>query len=194
MPVDRPCLECEDWPGVVRIARSAVMLAPPADRLVHSFKYEGWEELAGEMASRMIRVELPGHWWSEDVPLVPVPTTRRRRRIRGYNQASVLASAVAEETGAPVVRALVRDDEGGSQVSLHPAERRANVSGAFSLASGAASSLRDGRAILIDDVLTTGATAVAASRVLEAGGAREVAVLTFARSLPDRGVAEGQPN
>ncbi len=175
---------------MIRLARSAVVLADPADKLVHSFKYGGWPGLGTEMGARMVRAGVPGAWWSDGAVVVPVPTTAERLRVRGYNQARVLAAAVSNETGAPVLDSLLRRDGGGSQVSLHPGDRRANVSNAFSLADGAASELRERRVVLIDDVLTTGATAVAASTVLEGGGAREVAVLTFARSLPDWGAAE----
>ena len=122
---------------------------------------------------------------SEGPPIVPVPTTPGRLRRRGYNQAQLLAQGVAGRSAGTVVDVLERRAEGVSQVALHPGERRANVDGAFSLRPGAESLISGKNLVLVDDVLTTGATASVAATVLETGGAATVRLLTFARSLPD---------
>ncbi len=180
------CQECADWPTILRGARSAVPLVPPADRLVHALKYEGWRELSDLMARRMSRIPLPdGVPWHRAV-LVPVPTTRSRRRSRGYNQADALARALSRTVGRPRVRALRRRPGGRTQVALHPDQRRANVSNAFSARPKAGDRIRGRPVLLVDDVLTTGATATAAARVLEGAGAEGVVALTFARALPYR--------
>jgi ComF family protein len=186
LPPDRPCPECAGWPSELTTARCAFQLADPADALVHALKYGGWPELALEMGELMARAL---GWVPEaevSALLVPVPTTPSRERERGYNQAGLLARAVGERTGQSVVEALIRREGGSTQVSLHPSERRANVREAFSLGADEGARVRDRDVILVDDVLTTGATATAAAEVLVDGGARRVDLVTFARALPGR--------
>lgn len=185
LPAERPCTECHDWPSELRSARAAVVLASPADSLVHQFKYGGWPELATELAGRILRV-VDGEGTSfSGFPLVPVPTTARRARTRGYNQAAQLARALAPLLGCELLEALARREGGTSQVSLDRSSRRANVRGAFVLLPEYAG-LIDGReVVLVDDVLTTGATAIAATEMLVEGGAAGVHLLTFARTLPE---------
>lgn len=119
--------------------------------------------------------------------MVPVPTTRTRRRRRGYNQAAVLAEAVGGILGRPVVRALHRRPGARSQVALQPLERGHNVLRAFEARGEGSRRIRGRHVLLVDDVLTTGATAGAASRTLGAAGATGVSLLTFARAMPFRG-------
>ena len=180
------CRECEPWPESLARVRSAAILVPPADGMVHALKYGGWPEMAAPMARSMARhlVELEGE--AREGTLVPVPTTRKRMRTRGYNQAELLARALGEGTGRPVLGLLVRHGSGGSQVALHREERRANVRGEFRLAEGATVP-NDGRPlVLVDDVLTTGATASEIAEFLVASGANDVRLLVFARTLPGR--------
>ena len=184
---DRACPECHSWPSVLVTARCAAVLAPPADKLVHALKYGGWPDLAGELAERMIESTRRTFDSILDLPLVPVPTTPRRLRRRGYNQARLLAKEVANRTGGTLIDALERGTEGMSQVALQPGERRTNVDGVFSLQPGAQSLIRGTHLVLVDDVLTTGATASAAATTLQGGGAATVRLLTFARSLPTGG-------
>lgn len=183
---ERSCLECAEWPAVLTRVRSAVVLEPPADRIVHALKYGGWRELAPFMAARMValREELAPR--PERAVVVPVPTTGRRERERGYNQSELLARAFAARVGIEATNALVRRGKGGTQVSLHPAERLANVRGAFSVRSSAVSRLRRSHVVVVDDVLTTGATVRAMARSLQAVGVGSVAAVTFARALPYR--------
>lgn len=147
---------------------------------MHALKYHGWSELAEFMAGRMARDPVKHH---EDPVIVPVPTTRWRRRIRGYNQAGVLARALARHWELPV-REVLRREGGRTQVNLAPRERLANVQGAFRLRTDSISPIRDREVILVDDVLTTGATALAASRALEGAGPSGIHLRTFARALP----------
>lgn len=174
------CLQCLDWPDALTRARSAVVLAPPADGLVHALKYEGWRELGGFMSDAMVEV-------ARDVPadvVVPVPTTGSRRKKRGYNQAEVLAELVASAIGVQMVQALNRRRGEGSQTSLTPAERRANVRGAFVRGPGLGALLRGADVLLVDDVLTTGATGGEAATALAGAGAGTVTLVTYARALP----------
>jgi len=178
------CLACRAWPDALSAARSAVLLRPPADARVHALKYEGWRGLADTMAKRMARAPLPAR--TADARVVPVPTTERRRRERGYNQAALLAHRFAEVTGRRCVEALERREGGRTQVSLTPEERRHNVRRAFRVRADDARAISGREVLLVDDVLTTGATASAAAGVLERGRASGVTLLTFARALPGR--------
>ncbi|TVP49486.1 MAG: ComF family protein [Gemmatimonadales bacterium] len=169
---------------MIRSARFAAVLAPPADDLVHALKYGGWPEAADEMARTMLRV-LPSAGAGGRRLLVPVPTTPARARRRGYNQAEVLARALARRGGGDVHELLQRTRSSESQVALHRAERMANVSGAFSPVRTAR--FNAGKAdvvVLIDDVLTTGATASAAALALGEIGLDGVHLATYGRALP----------
>ncbi len=183
MVQDRGCLECAGWDGVLEGGRSAFELRPPADALVHALKYGGWQDVAHVMGKRMAGMDLGvrGRW--EGI-VVPVPTTAGRRRRRGYNQAERLARVVAQERGLPMVEALVRAGRSGTQVSLHPTQRRANVERAFRASSEPSTRVAGHPVLLVDDVLTTGATIVAAARALQDVGVDRIFAITFARALP----------
>lgn len=182
------CSNCEHWPGAVRFARSACLLHPPADRVVYQFKYGGWQALAVPMAERLSRLALPDEVVAEARFVVPVPTTKQRRRERGYNQAERLARAVARNRQLELVDCLSRERAADSQVALQPLARAANVAGAFRMRTHVPT-LENEHVILVDDVLTTGATTAECATVLVAAGIRCVSVLTFARALDARRLA-----
>ena len=178
------CIECRSWSPALGAARFAYVLAHPADDLVHALKYEGWPELASMMGREVARLDLPPGTLDGPCVVVSVPTTARRRRTRGYNQAELLAENVAGPLGLPLCRALVRVSEGRSQTALTPTERRENVRGVFAPASPPDPRVAGARVLLVDDVLTTGATASEAASALVDMGARAVTLLAFARALP----------
>jgi ComF family protein len=179
------CSECTHWPAAIRYARSACLLHPPANTIVHQFKYGGWRALAEPMAQRLCHVLLPEEVQSEVRSICAVPTTQARRRTRGYNQAELLARAYAAAARLEYVDSLERTRASDTQTALQPLERAANVAGAFRL-RGPTSALVGAHVLLIDDVLTTGATVAECALTLVAGGARCVSVLTFARALDAR--------
>ncbi len=112
--------------------------------------------------------------------LVPVPLHPRRRRERGFNQSALLAREIARRTGkATCPDALCRRVDTVPQAGLSAAARRRNVRDAFAVQRRAAVAGRT--VVLVDDVLTTGATALACARRLGEAGAREVRLLTVAR-------------
>lgn len=176
------CVECARWPATLVSARTATVLSDVSMALVHALKYGGWGGLAGPMAEMMSR-EMPEGL--RDAFFVPVPTTPWRSRIRGYNQAALLARALTSIAGLPTVEAVEREG-GRTQVRLGPRERRRNVLGAFVLRENIRSQIRNRDVIVVDDVLTTGATASSVALVLRAGGASSVKLLAFARALPFR--------
>jgi len=151
---------------------------------VYQLKYNGWQALGGFMGERLLRCELPDEIREECALVVPVPTTAERERARGYNQARLIAEAFAQRSDRRALIALERA-HGGTQTALQPLARAANVAGAFRLL-GSHPVLDGQHVLLIDDVLTTGATVSECALALVAGGARCISVLTFARALDAR--------
>ena len=114
--------------------------------------------------------------------LVPVPLHWRRRWARRFNQSAMLAAAVSAESGVPVdADALRRMKATAQQVGLSRSERAANVQGAFRVPPEGKTAVVGRRLILVDDVLTSGATVEGCARALLRAGAANVDVLVFAR-------------
>ena len=185
------CAECHEWPSEIVRARSAFLMHPPADRIVHQIKYRGWRALARTMAEPIaVSARIAGIGSSDSV-IVPVPTTRTRERERGYNQAELLARAIAELLCCPCELLLERTSSNSTQTTLQPAARGANVAGSFRLRADAVACVREAHVILVDDVLTTGATVLECTRTLVDAGARSIAVLTYARAFDTRRLLAG---
>jgi ComF family protein len=157
---------------------------------VHHLKYEGYTALGRPIAALIARtVARPS-----DSVLVPVPLGPTRERERGYNQAAVIARALGTVWSAPVAESVLRRlRDTRSQTALTPDERRSNVARAFAAASPPSHrGKRSGAAvILVDDVLTTGATLAASAAALATAGWSELGAVTFARALPFELRADG---
>lgn len=180
------CAVCPDLPPSVRALRSAFLHEGPVRRLVHGLKYGGWPVLAEPLGQRAAAVPFTREAEEEIRLVVPVPLSATRLRQRGYNQAELLARAIARTRGWECAAGiLLRGRDTRSQTALHPAERRANVAGAFRTCPGRAAQLDGEHVLLVDDVWTTGATGLACGEALIRAGARAVSILTFARALPD---------
>lgn len=164
-----------DW------VRSAYPFVGPVREAIHRFKYGKERARAAHLAAAFppLLDQLPGGARHDPPLLVPVPLSAARRRERGYNQAEALARALAEGGAWPTTTRLVRTRATPPQVGLDPAARRRNVRGAFAW-HGAP--LAGARVLLVDDVLTTGATADECAAVLKAAGAGWVGLLTVARA------------
>jgi ComF family protein len=150
-------------------------------QIIHAFKYEGRRSLAPPL-SAILREQGAAALAGADA-VVPVPLYPLKRLKRGFNQAAELARGLER----PVVHALWRVRPTPAQAGLTAAERRRNVRGAFRLsplltARARDTFLRDRAVVLVDDVMTTGATLNACASVLQDAGAREVRLLTLARA------------
>jgi len=120
--------------------------------------------------------------------LIPIPLTRARLLSRRFNQSAILAHEVARRTGIKAEPlALLRVRASKSQVGLSREQRRQNVAGAFAVAAGREAAIAGAKLVLVDDVITTGATAGACARVLKRAGAARVDVLALAL-VADAGV------
>lgn len=197
LPIPGPdaCAECVGWPDVLRRGRSPFRMEGDALRLVHALKYRGCSALAPRMGGALAagtreliaasdaaaaggtvgRASVTGP------ALVPVPLPPARLRERGYNQAELLARGLSAATGWPVVTCLERTPGGRRQARLRRRDRSANVEGRFR--PGPAADVPTGPVVLVDDVLTTGATAAACCRTLAGAGADVLGTVTFARAL-----------
>ncbi len=163
--------------GFLREVRAAAMFEGPLREAIHQFKYNGLHALAPLLGQVLYR-----GWQSEPWPvdlIVPVPLYAQRLRARGYNQSALLARELSQRTGLPVVDGvLCRVVATPSQVGLSALEREENVSQAFRCVGTA---FAGKHALLLDDVLTTGATLRACARALQQGDAGSVWGFTLAQ-------------
>ena len=146
--------------------------------LIHLFKYSGMKPLGKRLAGLLSRA-LPDDGAECFDVVVPMPLHWRRQWKRGFNQSEILARSVARHLGIPLAKAVKRVRATTTQAGLSRNRRRKNVTGVFrrsrkSLVAGK-------RVLLIDDVVTTGATAGACASTLKRAGAASVTLLTLAR-------------
>jgi ComF family protein len=157
--------------------------AGPVRSALHDLKYAGERRLAGPLGDALARRWARVGTGAEVV--VPVPVHADRERRRGYDQAALIAQVAGERLGLPVVRALERQRATVAQFELGRDERAANVEGAFRVRVDAGVALARtiaGRWILlVDDVVTTGATLAACAFALERAGALAVSAIAVAR-------------
>lgn len=163
-------------------ARAAFAYDGLARELVLALKHGGREHLARAMARQMRGAAAD---WLDGAAVVPVPMHASRLRTRGFNQAGWLARALSPAGWLP--DALRRTRDTGSTRGLTRAGRSRAVQGAFAVPPAARPLLAGRNAVLVDDVLTTGATARACARALRRAGVAQVRVLVYARTVRDRG-------
>lgn len=171
-------------PPVFDRARSAVAYTDLARKLVSKMKYSDRPEIA-LFCGRMMAAA--GHeLLGEDAIVVPIPLHRHRQLSRRYNQSGELARVVARLAKCPLdTNLLVRHRPTVQQVGLNARQRARNVEGAFSVRPHRREAVLGRKIVLIDDVLTTGATVSAASKALKRAGFAHVDVLSFARVVFD---------
>ena len=167
-------------PPAYNRARAAVRFDEISRALVHALKYGDRLDLAPMMGRWISRA---GHEILDDADaLVPVPLHWRRLWTRRFNQSAMLAAAVSAASGIPMLTtALKRVKATVQQVGLSRSERAANVQGAFRVPEQGRAAVAGRRLVVLDDVLTSGATVEGCARALLRAGARNVDVLVFAR-------------
>jgi ComF family protein len=171
------CAECPPEP--LASVRAPFLYAGPARTAIHRLKFSGWRDVASAFAAAITADELP------EVDVVTwVPLSRRRRAERGYDQARAIAVGVGRRLDLPVARRLRRPVRTAPQARRGAVERRAALHDAFAPVRAAPAD----RVLLVDDVLTTGATLAACAEALVSTGVREVHAVTAVRSLSRRRV------
>ncbi|MDD9990667.1 MAG: ComF family protein [Rhodospirillales bacterium] len=182
---DAICGDCARVPPDFDRARAAFLYQGAGRELILAFKMADRSWLAPRLATWLHRAGAP--LLSEADVVVPVPLHRWRLLARRFNQAAVLARLMARQAGAVVVPdLLVRTRRTPPQTRLSGAERRRNVRGAFAVRRSRTSFVDGRNVLLVDDVMTTGATVSACARALRKAGAVRVDVATLARALPRR--------
>jgi len=160
-------------------ARAVAQHVGAMRRLVHRFKYADSHE-ARPLLARWL-AEAGRELLADAEVIVPVPMGRLRLILRRYNQAAILAGEVSRLSGVPMVPlALRRARKAARQVGLTRAQRRENVAGAFKVIPKRAAEISGKCVLLVDDVVTTGATVEACARALKRAGAVRVDVLALA--------------
>ena len=177
---DYVCHLCSHRERGFDVARSAVHFDGPAVDLIHAFKYNHAAHLSLDLAHLLLAC-VRGHYGAMDIDAVTfVPLYPRRERERTYNQSRLMAAELARALDRPLLeRCLVRVRPTPSQTALSAAERRENVRGAFEARQ--ARWIAGRRLLLVDDVMTTGATVDECGRALRHAGAAAVRVVTVAR-------------
>ncbi len=163
-------------PGVP--AWAPLAYAGPTRSAVTALKFRGALATADAMAAQACANAPPG--WLDAAALVPAPLHPARLRARGFNQAERLARAIARRTGLAVSDCLERAGPRATQMGRGRTERLTGIAGAVAVREGACPP--SGRLLIVDDVMTTGATLAACAEALRAAGAGEVAALAYART------------
>ena len=173
--------------GQIQIEKATALFyyEPHAEtaNILYELKYKNHPEI-GEVMGRMMARELQRSGLFDDIDaIVPVPLARKRERERGYNQSLMLAKGVSEVTGLPIYNKVVRRTKFvGSQTHRGRWERNENVADVFELMDG--ESIRGKHLLLIDDVVTTGATIIACAQEMQKASNVKISVLAlgFAKS------------
>jgi ComF family protein len=179
---DHLCGRCLDRPGTFSRARAAGIYDRTLKSAIHALKFKATVSLALPLGA-LLQDTFQHYWTAGDIDVIaPVPLHQRRFRRRGFNQAYLLARRWQLPGETVVIRdLLVRTRATAPQTGLDRNQRRINIKDAVAVNRPGQSAGK--RVLLVDDVLTTGATADACAGALLRDGARQVDVLTLARAL-----------
>ena len=185
---DEPCGSCLADPPPFSSARALSEYDGTARAILHTFKFGGQPGIAGTLGRLMAACWLASPGVAGPDPIVvPVPQRFWKERVRGFNPAALLARSLAGSLGLPVERRVLRKTRRTADQALlaSAGQRQVNVAGAFSVSRLLGGRIDGRRVMLVDDILTTGATAKACARALLDAGARDVVVLAAARTPRD---------
>jgi ComF family protein len=177
------CLTCKGVITSIDKARSTFSYDKPISAIIKRLKYFNRKYVADAFAEYLFKTYLDNDF-SADL-IVFIPMTESAKKKRGFNQAELLANALSNKTGVPVVPALTKIKETISQVKLDRSKRLKNLTDAFHVKERKA--VKDRKVLIVDDVSTTGATAEAAANKLKRAGAKTVYLLTVASVPPING-------
>ena len=176
---DALCIRCVVNPPVFDACIAACIYRYPVDRMIKKLKYQARLELARALCQPLLR-QLELDCRTRPECLMPIPLHHARLRTRGFNQAREIARILAHDLSVPVDERLVRRHKPtAQQFDLRPEQRAGNVKGAFSLMKA----MRYKKIAIVDDILTTGATANELARLLKRNGAEHVQVWCLARAV-----------
>ncbi|MFA5257432.1 MAG: ComF family protein [Opitutales bacterium] len=178
--VERVCPDCADLQPKWQRGCTLLRYEGPAEDLVKRIKFCGERCLLGGV-TELLRARPDALDLLRGAIVVPVPLYPGRERGRGFNQSEWLAQVFADEAGASCQNLLRRVRDTGTQTALSREERQKNVKGAFALAKGARIGAEQ-KYVLVDDVITTGATLNACAVALAKAGATQLAVLTLSHA------------
>jgi ComF family protein len=170
------CGQCQRRPGRLLACHAAWCYGPTIDVLVRRYKFDNDLAAGAVLAGLMCQLRPP--WLSGQV-LVPVSLHRQRLAQRGYDQAHELATQLGRATGLPVMACLQRCRDTAAQSALDRKQRRRNLRGAFTVTAAALPA----SVVLVDDVMTTGATLEAAAQALQRAGVEQVRAWVAARTV-----------
>lgn len=203
-----PCRRVKALDGALSLIPYA---EPLAQNLIHAWKYQGIKSLSNELGNymaagleiinqRLAKVRhqiqlglarqdllsyplLPTLLLNKNTILIPVPLHKKKLRQRGFNQAYDLAQAISEKTGYPVLDIMERPKHTAAQATLHETDRFTNIQDAFRL-KDKADDLVGKNILIVDDVITTGATIEQIAKILKTAGAQAIWALTIAYGHP----------
>ena len=164
-------------------ARAVALYEGTMRELIHKLKYQDRHEVTTLMANWLISTGQD--FLNQADVLIPIPLHRQRLWRRRFNQSTLLAKRISEMTDKPVdFKSFARKKNTQSQVGLSETQRKSNLQGAFHIPEHRVNHLNNRSVLIIDDVITTGATANAAAKTMKNAGAKQVNLLCLALVLP----------
>lgn len=176
------CLSCKNTYIAVDTARSVFTYTPPISDLIKKFKFNNKRYLS-EIFATFLKDEYVKNGFTADYIVYP-PMTDKAKKKRGFNQTELLARHLSQQTGVPFIDNFIKVKDTERQVELSRELRLKNLIGAYKIADKKI--IKDKTVLIVDDVLTTGATTEALAKLLKKYGAYKVLVLTIASVPSDK--------
>ncbi len=176
------CMTCTRKPPPFERTISSFIYSFPIGEMITTFK-EHRQFVYGHLLASLLARHTGFDCLPQDSLLLPVPLSRRRLRRRGFNQAEEIANVIARRRALPVLASVLDSTGAGTpQKLLNAAARRRQVKGSYRIRAGTAAEIRGRNLVLVDDVMTTAATATEITRCLLDAGAAHVSIAVLART------------